>query len=109
MRKWVGCPETYRTNDFIVEYLVKAKKEFERVGTRLSFSASVVTKKSDLDARNTKTSLEFTVTDYGSPRSTTVDDDCYEEEDDTPVQSEKDRWEEWDRIVAEERKKFERH
>lgn len=114
IREWLGCPQDYPNRKFIKEYLIAALGEFENRGTRLSFTFEVLRNSTENKmGRPGITAIMFEVTDHGSPRSTTgfepVDDDYYEKEDEAPVQSEKDRWDEWDRIVEERRRQYEKH
>lgn len=112
VRKWVGAPAHLDSWGFIYRYFDLAIQEFEQAGTRLRFSYKKITGASPARGGTPMIEkIEFTVIDRGAPDPIDIDpdDDCYEEEEETPVQSEKDRWEEWDKIVEERRKKYERH
>lgn len=112
VRKWVGAPPSIDSWAFMYNYLDKAIEEFREVGTRLEFTYEKVFESKGKRGKVPITKLKFTVIDHGSPfykSEQAVDEGYYEEENETPVQSEKDRWEEWDREVEERRKKYERH
>lgn len=108
IKERLDCPNTVQIGKFIREYIKDCQKEIESRGCRLTFDFEYILKQVTTGKRARIVGLRFRVTDHGCMRPP-VDDDCYEEEDETPVQSEEDRWEEWDAMVEERRKQYERH
>ena len=109
LRERLDCPKQIDTNRFITDYVKECKEEIDAKGCRLTFEFEYILKQVTTGKRARIVGLRFRITDHGCMRPP-VDDGCYEEEEEeTPVQSEKDRWDEWDRIVEERRKQYEKH
>lgn len=108
LRERLGCSDTVTMGKFVRNYIKACKREIDSKGCRLTFEFEYILKQVTAKSKPRIVGLRFRVTDHGCMRPP-VNDDYYEEEEETPVQSEKDRWDEWDKIAEERRRQYEKH